>query len=218
MSSDLSAVENALKAPFREDDIEWRVQRSGVKKNGQPWALCVPYVTSRGVQDRLDEAVGVGRWQDKYLASPSGNGMLCELSLRLPLDGGEQWVSKIDGADADERENGNTNAVKGLISNAFKRAAVKWGIGRYLYRLDACWAQFHENGKESINIDGKFFKYDVPRIERAAFLKESALSSSPAKNFNVSALAARKEEDEEDRPSRPIFRGFRDEAKEEVAF
>ena len=32
----LSTLEEALKRPFRDEDIEWRVQKSGLKKNGQP--------------------------------------------------------------------------------------------------------------------------------------------------------------------------------------
>ncbi len=52
--------------------------------------------------------------------------MICYLSIRC--DG--EWVTKSDGA-------GDTNieAEKGGISDALKRAAQKFGIGRYLYYL-----------------------------------------------------------------------------------
>jgi hypothetical protein len=44
------------------------------------------------------------------------------------------WVRKSDGAGETQVE-----GEKGAISDALKRAAVKWGIGRYLYDLDSPW-------------------------------------------------------------------------------
>jgi hypothetical protein len=38
-------------------------------------------------------------------------------------------------------------AEKGAISDAFKRAAVMWGIGRYLYDLDSPWVQIEPRGR-----------------------------------------------------------------------
>src|SRR5690606_35602811 len=55
---------------------------------------------------------------------------ICKLGINV--DGA--WVWKSDGAGDTQVE-----AEKGGISDAFKRAAVKWGIGRYLYDLDAPW-------------------------------------------------------------------------------
>ena len=36
---------------------------------------------------------------------------------------------------------------KGGISDAFKRAAVHWGIGRYLYGMEGIWVEVEESGK-----------------------------------------------------------------------
>jgi hypothetical protein len=41
----------------------------------------------------------------------------------------------------------DVEAEKGAISDAFKRAAVKWGIGRYLYDLDSPWVDLVPAGK-----------------------------------------------------------------------
>ncbi len=35
---------------------------------------------------------------------------------------------------------------KGCASDALKRAAVQWGIGRYLYRLPAVWVELDGEG------------------------------------------------------------------------
>lgn len=114
-----------LRAPFPRDAIQWRAQtvtRDGTK------ALALAYIDARAVMNRLDDVVGPENWQDEY---DCVNGRtICKLGINV--DG--VWVWKSDGAGDTQVE-----AEKGGISDAFKRAAVKWGIGRYLYDLDAPW-------------------------------------------------------------------------------
>ena len=145
---------NKLKEPFPESDIEWRPQRSGIKKNGEPYAMTLAYVTNRAVMDRLDAVVGVGNWKNKFKASPNG-GIICELSIKID----DEWVTKEDGA-----ENTKVEAVKGGLSGAMKRAAVQWGIGRYLYNLPATFGNFHDYGKNNIKINNGWYKYDNPTL------------------------------------------------------
>jgi hypothetical protein len=113
-----------LSAPFSALDIEWRVDRSGVK-DGRAWGVVLAYITNRAIQDRLDEVVGPANWKNEYKEGPSG-GVLCGLSIRV--DG--EWVTKWDGA-----ENSDFESVKGGLSGSMKRAGVQWGLGRYLYKL-----------------------------------------------------------------------------------
>lgn len=119
-----------LSEPFAKEDIEWRIQRTGVASSG-PWAMVLAYVTNRAVQQRLDEVCGAGNWQNEFKESPDG-GVLCGISIC----NNDRWVTKYDGA-----ENTQVEAVKGGLSGAMKRAAVQWGIGRYLYKLDANFVQ-----------------------------------------------------------------------------
>ena len=109
-----------LAEPFNDEDVFWRVDRSF-----GDWARVLCYLDARAVMDRLDAAVGPQNWQDKYHETASGKNV-CKLSIRVNYD----WVTKSDGA-------GNTNIEgdKGGLSDAFKRAGVKWGIGRHLYSL-----------------------------------------------------------------------------------
>lgn len=112
-----------LAEPFEEKEIEWRVSRSGFSNN-KAWCFVLAYMNARAVMDRLDEVVGPGNWKDRYWRD--GNSIMCGLSIRIDGD----WVEKVDGAEETDIE-----AVKGGLSGAMKRAAVKWGIGRYLYNL-----------------------------------------------------------------------------------
>lgn len=134
-----------LSEPFPSSDVEWRItkihQRSG---------LAVPYITSRAIQNRLDNVVGPFCWRTRYIPwhqyvpkpSRSENpeqadrtpipSQLCGLSIYD--EDRQEWIEKIDGA-----ENTDFESIKGGISDSFKRAAVLWGIGRYLYLFDAMW-------------------------------------------------------------------------------
>jgi hypothetical protein len=87
--------------------------------------------------NRLDDVCGAAGWQCEY--PHAGGKTICSIGIKI--DG--EWVWKADGAGDTDVE-----AEKGAISDAFKRAAVKWGIGRYLYDLDAPWVpcETYESG------------------------------------------------------------------------
>jgi len=105
----------------REIPIKWRVQSFSKKK---PVATCVAYISARDVEDLLDEVVGAGNWQDDYKVI--NNNLFCGIGILVE----GQWVWKWDcGIES------QTEKEKGEASDAFKRAAVKWGVGRFLYSL-----------------------------------------------------------------------------------
>lgn len=128
-----------LSAPFPVDAIHWRAQT--VAKRGDDFsALALAFIDARDVQDRLDSVLGPENWSDSYTETPKGR-LLCTLSIRV----NGEWLSKSDGAGDTDVE-----GDKGAISDALKRAAVKWGIGRYLYSLGNTWAPcevYEKNGK-----------------------------------------------------------------------
>jgi hypothetical protein len=160
--SDLDNL-RALREPFEADAIEWRLQKAG-EKNGKVWALVVPYVTNRGIMTRLDDVVGPANWKNDFRAGPAG-GVLCGISIRV----GDEWVTKWDGA-----ENTDIEEVKGGLSGAMKRAAVQWGIGRYLYELDEFFAQVSDSGKlHGKTKDNKPFKWNPPTLPEWALPKKA---------------------------------------------
>ena len=103
----------------KEIPYKWRVQEC--KEHG---ANCVAYIDARQVMDILDEVVGVANWQSKY--ESHNNNLYCAIGIKV----NEDWVWKTDcGAES------NIEKEKGEASDALKRAAVQWGIGRFLYNL-----------------------------------------------------------------------------------
>ena len=107
-----------LRQPIQPNEIEWRVQSA---KGGK--TTIVPYITSRAVMNRFDDAFGPENWKDSYSVWKE-KGVLCTLYVKCE----DEWVSKEDGADDTAIE-----STKGGISDALKRAAVKWGLARDLY-------------------------------------------------------------------------------------
>ena len=153
-----------LKDCFEPNDIEWRLQQCGKGSNGKIWGMALAYVTNRAIMNRLDEVCGPENWKNEYKAAPDG-GILCGLSIKV----GDEWVTKWDGA-----ENTDIEAVKGGLSGAMKRAAVQWGIGRYLYKLEESWINSNENGAyRGKTKDGTTFKWDAPTLPAWALPKGS---------------------------------------------
>lgn len=142
----MQELEQQLKAPFDEVDIEWRVQQSGFTKAGKPYAQVLAYVDNRAIMDRLDAVFTIAGWMNEYKEAPDG-GILCGISAEIEGN----WITKWDGADKT-----NIEATKGGLSNSMKRAAVQWGIGRYLYSLPTKFVDVTEQkGDNYIKIEDK---------------------------------------------------------------
>jgi hypothetical protein len=161
----------ALTAPFPPDRVSWRVgSMTADKKRG----MALAYIDARDVMDRLDAVCGPENWQSRYPHATDKT--VCEIGIRI----GDEWVWKADGA-------GNTDfeADKGALSDAFKRAAVRWGIGRYLYELDAPWVDIEPAGR-SVRIAA----HEMPKLRallgrKAASAKSAADKAVPAKGFHL---------------------------------
>lgn len=119
-----------LQKPFSSEQIEWRV-RAATGNHGNFKVLVVPYITSRTVMQRLDDVCG-GYWQSNFDRIVVGDveAFQCRISIKLE----DEWVTRTDASEVTDYE-----SVKGGHSNAFKRAAIHWGIGRYLYNVNSFW-------------------------------------------------------------------------------
>lgn len=130
-------IMEALAAPFAARDVKFK---PAVVSGNR--ALALAYVDARVIQDRLDQVLGVDGWQDDYKCLEDGC-VVCRLRLKL----GTEWVSKVDvGSPSDQGDAGDRR--KAAFSDALKRAAVKFGIGRYLYRFPAQWVDYDPYKKQ----------------------------------------------------------------------
>lgn len=119
---DFEVIFARLAAPFRRPK---RRRGAGGKE--------FDYIDSTMVQNRLDDAVGPGNWSDKYQIIDTC--VYCEITITLP-DGRRVTRGDCSAYDlkreGDPKEQTNSKVKKTAFSDAFKRAAVKFGIGRYL--------------------------------------------------------------------------------------
>lgn len=132
-AADLAAL---LAAPFPPHEVKWKPQ--AVKGSR---ALAIAYLDARAVQGRLDDVLGVDGWQDEYQVLQDGS-VVCTLKVLM----GGDWLTKMDVGGMSEQPDGG-DRLKAAFSDALKRAAVKFGVGRYIYRLPQVWADYNPQTK-----------------------------------------------------------------------
>jgi hypothetical protein len=135
---------NELTKPFPVSRHKWRVLNVSKAGDKATWYV---YVDARDVAERLDEA-GV-EWSDDYEIVTLTDS-LCVAQCRLTVDG--QTRTDV-GSDSAQSRDSEGNYIKGAYSDALKRAAVKFGVARYLYRLTSVYLpidpKFKQFTKES---------------------------------------------------------------------
>ena len=147
-----------LKAPFPVDSLSWRV---GNKSNWDKMKKCpkdqnkpvkaqmLVYIDARDVQDRLDEVCD--NWMNDF---KEVNGRLvCNLTIN--------GITRTDGAGDTDFE-----GEKGGLSDAFKRSAVMFGVGRYLYNAKNfnTWLEYEKGDSDySMPAKAKELLKDVAR-------------------------------------------------------
>lgn len=154
-----------LTALFPSAAIRWRAMESKTAESGVKYGLFAPYIDPRDYQKRLDAVLTPAGWASDM--RPSSVGVVSSISILL--DG--HWVSKSDGAQFDSYHDGKGPrakelAIKGAFSDAFKRAGVMWGIGRYLYDYKADWAEMDDQGNPKVALT--LPAHMLPEDERAS--------------------------------------------------
>ena len=163
-----------LREPFPFNQVETKIQ---VTNQDKTKGLAIFYHDARAVQERLDTVLGPFGWRNDYIPWQN-NAQLCGLSIHDAERG--EWITKYDGA-----ENSDIEPIKGGLSDAFKRAATQWGIGRYLYEISGVWVEIEQRGKGSYIKDNQYPKLEneynraVSRIFGATLTKAPASKPAP---------------------------------------
>jgi hypothetical protein len=117
------------------------------------------FLDARDIMNRLDEVIGPERWQDSYtdvrrerwqekkswfdkagkkhekIVDRTEVAVRCHLKVQTDAS---TWIERSDFGIRDDE--------KGAATDAFKRAAVHFGIGRYLYHFPKFFAPVNERG------------------------------------------------------------------------
>ena len=124
-----------LRDTFDPSEVRWRL---GMTWEDDKRGKALAYITARVVMDRLDEVFGPLGWSDSY--EFVGERTVCTITVWDSKM--EHWVSKSDAAGDSQVEK-----EKGAVSDAFKRAAVKLGVGRFLYEMESPTVSIVKRGR-----------------------------------------------------------------------
>lgn len=144
----MSDIFAALAAPFDPADVSWRI---GSTTKDKARGMALAYIDARMVQDRLNDVLTPCGWQCEHVLG-NDKRITCRIGVSIHVANAVKhrgvvpenppWIWKSDGAGETDFE-----GEKGSYSDSFKRAAVKWGVGRYLYDLDTPWVELEADGK-----------------------------------------------------------------------
>ncbi len=112
----------ALAAPFEEPELK---HRKGTGTDGE-----LTYIKGPAVMNRLDNVLGPENWDERTEPIVGTPNYLCTLTVRLP-DG---TACTKTGIGAPGSLQSKADPGKAAATDALKRAAVKFGVARYLYR------------------------------------------------------------------------------------
>lgn len=153
-------VVSRLSEPFDTEDLKYR------SMGGETFV----YVDARTIVNRLNAVIGADNWEDTYVKISlsetvsypvDDEGRVIKISKskrdrpdaikyeRVPstYDGVLCYLRLLGVAKSDVGSPSNADQLKGAVSDALKRAAVKFGVGSYLYGLKGLRAEFDMYGK-----------------------------------------------------------------------
>jgi len=142
----------ALSEPFPENEIGWKAQAFNQDKTR---ALAVPHITARHVMNRLDEVVGPANWTTDFEFIPGVKAAKVMLT-----------VFGITKSDIGFVRGDDDAAIKGSVSDGLKRAAVLFGIGRYLYETERQWVGW-DSQKQRFSEQPRLILKNGPKPKKA---------------------------------------------------
>jgi hypothetical protein len=136
----------ALVAPLDKSAISWRQDGKPSTRDGRYYARFVCYVEAGTVRERLD-AVVPGEWDLTLEMLPQvrvvdGNGV-----ESTDGDSAVAFKSRLQVLGVIREDVGTGKDYKSAATDAFKRAAVRFGIAHELYSMEQNWVEVEGDGK-----------------------------------------------------------------------
>ena len=156
---------SALAAPLPPGVISWRQDGRPISRDGRSFARFVAYIEANTVRERLD-AVVPGEWDLTLELLPAVTGLdedanqgACSFKARLQILG------------VIREDVGTGKDYKQAATDAFKRAAVRFGIAHELYAYEQNWVPMDGEGKYAKPIEDPAVtytrRYGRPRVANA---------------------------------------------------
>lgn len=137
----LSDIQKRLQAPFPAHLVTWK---PGSMNKEKTRALMMAFIDARAVMDRLD-AICPNDWSFEAAEVPGA---------RVPTVRGTLTVLGVSRTDFGEGDPSSDagNSYKAANSDALKRCAVHFGIGRYLYDLPKYWVDWDGQKRQPVQV------------------------------------------------------------------
>jgi hypothetical protein len=143
-----------IAAPVAPETISWRQDGRSVLRDGKYVARFVAYIEANTVRERLDDVVP-GEWDLTLELLPPVTGLdessdpaVCSFKARLQILG------------VIREDVGTGKDYKQAATDAFKRAAVRFGIGHELYAYEQNWVEVDGDGKSAKPLEDPQQAYD----------------------------------------------------------
>jgi len=150
---DKTDIWSALSAPLPPGVISWRQDGRPISRDGRHIARFVAYIEANTVRERLD-AVVPGEWDLTLELLPPVTGLdedanqgACSFKARLQILG------------VIREDVGTGKDYKQAATDAFKRAAVRFGIAHELYAYEQNWVQMDGDAKYARPIEDPAVAY-----------------------------------------------------------
>src|SRR5574338_851927 len=141
--TDKADVWSRLAEPLPNGVVYWRQDGKVINRDGKYFARFVAYIEANTARERLD-AVVPGEWDLTLELLPpipgldeSGDGSTCSFKARLQILG------------VIREDVGTGRDYKAAATDAFKRAAVRFGIAHELYAYEQNWVQMDGDGRHA---------------------------------------------------------------------
>lgn len=127
----MSYIQDIVKNLSKEVPFKWRVQGANREKTK---VQLTAYIDARQVMEILDEHCD---WSSSF--EEISGGVFCSITIHGP--NGEKFTRTDAGSriEADSTDQMYEQGFKASASDAFKRAAVQFGVGRFLYDQPKVW-------------------------------------------------------------------------------
>src|SRR3990167_10981429 len=129
-------IAHKLAAPFKEADVSWIVVATANKNTPQMTELWAPYLEADPIIDRLDQVLGPDGWS-LDIEAVGDRAAICRLTILGVTKAGAGQIA------ADQKTD---QPFKAAATDALKRAAVLFGIGRYLHKVQNEWRKPNAEG------------------------------------------------------------------------
>jgi hypothetical protein len=148
-----------LAAPLSGEAISWRQDGKPVTRDGKFIARFVAYVEANTVRERLD-AIVPGEWDLTLTPLP-------QLVNELAGEATCSFKARLQVLGVVREDVGTGRDYKQAATDAFKRAAVRFGIAHELYSYGQNWVELDGDGRYARPLEDPAVVYARKNTERA---------------------------------------------------